>query len=44
MISYMALISTLGTMCGKVLANPAPNGIKKNMSPQVEVILVDNKR
>ena len=28
MISYMALISTPGTTCGKVLANPAPNGIK----------------
>ena len=44
MISYMALISTLGMMHGKVLANPAPNRIKKKVSPQVEVILVDNKR
>ena len=44
MISYMALISTLGMMHGKVLANPAPNGIKKKVSPQVEVILIDNKR
>ena len=44
MISYMALISTLGTMCRIVLANPVPNGIKKKVSPQVEVIIVDNKR
>ena len=44
MISYMALISTPGTTRGKVLANLAPNGIKKKMSPQVELILVDNKR
>ena len=44
MISYTALISTPGTMHGKVLANPAPNGIKKKVSPQVEVIIVDNKR
>ena len=29
MISYMALISTPGMMHRKVLANPVPNGIKK---------------
>ena len=44
MISYTALISTPGMMRGKVLANPVPNRIKKKVSPQVEVILVDNKR
>ena len=44
MISYTALISTPGMTCGKVLANPVPNGIKKKVSPQVEVIIVDNKR
>ena len=44
MISYMVLISTLGMTHGKVLANPVPNGIKKKVSPQVEVITVDNKR
>ena len=44
MISYTALISTLGMICRKVLANPVPNGIKKKVSPQVEMILVDDKR
>ena len=44
MISYMALISTPGTTHGKVLVNLVPNGIKKKVSSQVEVILVDNKR
>ena len=44
MISYTALISTPGMMCGKVLANLAPNRIKKKVSPRVEVIIVDNKR
>ena len=44
MISYMALISTLGMMRRKVLANPVPNGIKMKVLPQVEVTLVDNKR
>ena len=37
MISYIALISTPGMMCGKVLANPASNGIKIKVLPQVEV-------
>ena len=41
---YMAPISTPGTMCGKVLANLAPNRIKMKVLPQVEVTLVDNKR
>ena len=44
MISYTALISTLGMIHGKVLAILAPNGIKKKVSPRVEVILVDDKR
>ena len=45
MISYMALISTPGMTCGKVLANLAPNRIKKKeVLPRVEVILVDDKR
>ena len=44
MISYMALISTPGMTHRKVLANPAPNGIKKKVLPRVEVIIVDNKR
>ena len=43
-ISYTALISTLGMMHRKVLANPVPNGIKKKALPRVEVVLVDNKR
>ena len=43
-ISYTALISTPGMMHGKVLANLAPNGIKKKALPWLEVILVDNKR
>ena len=44
MISYTALISTLGTMCGKGLANLVPNRIKKKVLPQVEVIIVDDER
>ena len=44
MISFTALISTPGMTHRKVLANLVTNGIKKKVSPQVEVILVDNKR
>ena len=45
MISYTALISTPGTMHGKVLANPAPNGIKiESVASSRGVIIVDNKR
>ena len=44
MISYMALISTLGMMCGKVLANLVPNGIKKESVTLNGGILVDDKR
>ena len=37
MISYVALISTLGMMCRKVLVNLVPNGIKMKVPPQVLV-------
>ena len=44
MISYMALISTPGMMCGKVLANPVSSRIKMKVPPRVEVALIDNNR